>query len=360
MNDDNDFLARYDITKYDKAVYHIKACDFLIWKEFENQTLYKDYLLPTKDIKEEMKSILLEIENLAKKTIVERTPESYATYKIFLKDKYEHFIKNFYSHDVSRINFGEYSLRLISDVLCNGRTFYNSHPVNIEGNKILFNVFSRYKYVVLFDVETTGLDPNNDDIIQFACERYSLTNKDVEMIDHNNIYITLQNGKNIPAIIEKLTNISNETLSNKGIPRSEAREIIRKIFQPTEKTLFVAYNAHFDISFIEKLLDSDNIILHNIDFYDPYVTFTNIPFWYDSSNKIKHFENKKLETIIKMLNINAKNSHNACDDCHALFEIMKKLEECGMGNYIIKYINCLYLPEIESFTLPQIKYSYST
>lgn len=356
MNNTNDILAQWDVSKYDKPIDHIKACDFLIWKEFNNYSLYKNYQIPTKDIKEKINTTLSEINNLAQKTIEERTPESYASYKSFLKDKYENLINKYYSHDVSRIHFGEYASKLVSGVLDKGRTYFNSHPININGNKILFNVFTRYKNIVVFDVETTGLDPINDNIIQFACERYSLINSDVKMIDNNDIFIKLPDGKYISKSVESLTNISNETLNSKGISIDKAKQIIKDIFKPTGKTLFVAYNAHFDINFIEKFLETDKTLLYNLDFYDPYVAFSDITYWNVGYGKPEHFENRKLETVIKMLNLNAKNSHNAHDDCHALFEIMKKFEECGMSEYIIKYINYLYEPDIKSLKLPQINY----
>ena len=132
----------------------------------------------------------------------------------------------------------------------------------------LDRLFEKYEKLFLFDTETTGLIFNRDEIIEFAAVVLEKRNGEIVVTEEYDELITLSPGGFVPAQIEALTGITNQDIREKGIPKTRVCcDIARMI---AGNTLLLAYNAHFDLSFLFYLLlrDGDPAILKGKDKLD--------------------------------------------------------------------------------------------
>lgn len=112
----------------------------------------------------------------------------------------------------------------------------------------LIPLFGRYDKILIFDTETTGLDFEKDQIIQFSAVLLECPQGHPEVTQKYDELLALEPGQQVPPEIERLTGITTQAVRERGIPRDRAcREIGALI---GGNTLLVAYNAHFDLSFL--------------------------------------------------------------------------------------------------------------
>ena len=130
------------------------------------------------------------------------------------------------------------------------------------------SLFSQYDRLVLFDTETTGLAFSRDEIIEFAAVVVEKKDGICQVTKEYDQLIALSPGGFVPPEIEKLTGISNEDLRLKGIPKEQLCRDIAEML--AGNTLLLAYNAHFDLSFLFYLLlrSGDPCILQGKDKLD--------------------------------------------------------------------------------------------
>lgn len=101
---------------------------------------------------------------------------------------------------------------------------------------------------VFLDVETTGMDPETDDVIELAMVPFEFSS-DGKVYRVLPAYVQLHEpGKPIDPLIEKLTGITNEMLKGKRIDPDEVRNFLQGV------SILVAHNARFDRPFFEKTL----------------------------------------------------------------------------------------------------------
>lgn len=116
----------------------------------------------------------------------------------------------------------------------------------------LLPLFQKYDRLLIFDTETTGLRFETDQIIQFSSVTVACPQGQVEVTGSYDRLIRLEPGQIVPPEIEALTGITTDAVMTQGIDRSQAcREIAELI---AGNTLLVAYNAHFDLSFLFHML----------------------------------------------------------------------------------------------------------
>ena len=130
--------------------------------------------------------------------------------------------------------------------------------------------------------------------------------------------IALSPGGFVPPKIEELTGISTQDLREKGLPKTRvARDIAEMI---TGNTLLLAYNAHFDLSFLYYFLlrHGDPMILKGKDKLDLLTV-------YKDRRPYPH----KLCNAIDAYGLTGKvvNSHRAVDDCVATVAVMEEMEK---------------------------------
>ena len=192
----------------------------------------------------------------------------------------------------------------------------------------LNELFSQYSKLFLFDTETTGLNYARDEIIEFAGVVVEQVNGEAVITREYDELITLSPGSTVPPEIEKLTGISNEDIREKGIPKEKVCADIGEMI--SGNTLLLAYNAHFDLSFLFYLLlrNGDPCILKGKDKLDLLTVY-----------KDRHSYPHKLCNAIEVYNLSDQvvNSHRAVDDVIATVAVMKEMEK--ERDDFVKYIN---------------------
>ena len=189
-------------------------------------------------------------------------------------------------------------------------------------------LFEKYDRLFLFDTETTGLQYNRDEIIEFAAVVLERKDGKVIVTEEYDELITLSPGGFVPAQIEALTGISNQDIRERGIPKTRVCcDIARMV---AGNTLLLAYNAHFDLSFLFYLLlrEGDPTILRGKDKLDLLTV-------YKDRRSYPH----KLCNAIDAYGLSDQvvNSHRAVDDVLATVEVMKAME--AERDDLCRYIN---------------------
>ena len=187
--------------------------------------------------------------------------------------------------------------------------------------------FEKYDRLVLFDTETTGLAYSRDEIIEFAAVVVEQRDGQPVVTETYDELISLTPGNVVPPKIEQLTGITTQDLLERGIPKTTVCRDIARMLQGN--ALLLAYNAHFDLSFLFYLLlrQGDPTVLKGKDKLDLLTV-------YKDRRSYPH----KLCNAIDAYGLSDKvvNSHRAVDDVLATVEVMKAMEEeCGdLLNYV--------------------------
>ena len=189
-------------------------------------------------------------------------------------------------------------------------------------------LFAKYDRLVLFDTETTGLQYSRDEIIEFAAVVVEQRNGEPQIVQEYDELISLSPGGFVPPKIEQLTGITNEDLKAYGIPKTQVCADIAQMVKGN--TLLLAYNAHFDLSFLYYMLlrDGDPMILKGKDKLDLLTVY-----------KDRHSYPHKLCNAIEVYGLSGQvvNSHRAVDDVIATVAVMKAMEE--EKDDILRYVN---------------------
>ena len=188
-------------------------------------------------------------------------------------------------------------------------------------------LFSQYDRLVIFDTETTGLQYSRDEIIEFAAVVVEQKDGQAVIVEEYDQLISLSPGCFIPPKIVELTGITNEDVRQRGIPKTRLCCDIARMIQGN--TLLLAYNAHFDLSFLYYLLlrDGDPMILKGKDKLDLLTVY-----------KDRHAYPHKLCNAIEVYGLadQVVNSHRAVDDVIATVAVMIEMEKerDDLQNYV--------------------------
>ena len=195
--------------------------------------------------------------------------------------------------------------------------------------------FDKYQRLVLFDTETTGLSFSRDEIIQFSAVVLERRNGVVETIRQYDNLVTLSPGGSVPPKIQQLTGITDLDILERGIPKEQLYRDIAELIQGD--TLLLAYNAHFDLSFLYYFLlrHGDPTILKGKDKLDLLTV-------YRDRRPYPH----KLASAIAAYGLTGKvvNSHSAIDDVIATVAVMEEM--IRERDDLMNYVNLFgYLPQ---------------
>lgn len=103
------------------------------------------------------------------------------------------------------------------------------------------------KVAIVLDVETTGFDKINDEVIEVAARKIAFDQTSGEIKAIGEIFHALQKpSQPLPPEIEKLTGLSDAELAGKSIDWNKFDEFIGTA------ALIIAHNASFDRPFIER------------------------------------------------------------------------------------------------------------
>ena len=189
-------------------------------------------------------------------------------------------------------------------------------------------LFAKYDRLVLFDTETTGLQYSRDEIIEFAAVVVERVDGVPKVIQEYDELIALSPGGFVPPKIEQLTGISTQDIRERGLPKTRVARDIGEMIRGN--TLLLAYNAHFDLSFLFYMLlrDGDPAILKGKDKLDLLTVYRD-----------RHSFPHKLCSAIDTYGLTGKvvNSHRAVDDVLATVAVMEEMEK--EKNDLMCYVN---------------------
>ncbi len=169
---------------------------------------------------------------------------------------------------------------------------------------------------VAFDLETTGLDPRTDVIIEIGAVRM----RDGEVLDRFETFA--QPGRALSAKTVSLTNITDEMLV--GAPKPE--EAVERFLDWAGDTPLVAHNAEFDVGFIRAYCRRSGRT------FDPLYLDTLLMTQY----LCPELGNHRLDTVANHLGLPPFQHHRANDDATVcgdiFFHLIPKLRQIGASN----------------------------
>lgn len=177
-----------------------------------------------------------------------------------------------------------------------------------------------YDNLVFFDTETTGFDGKNNQVIELAAIQISASGE--QGMDS---FIKLPGGQKIPEKIVELTHITDEMLEKEGVPEEEATAQFAGLCMAGEKTLLIAHNAQFDLNFVGWTF------VRYREKHPEWLQCFNVADYLDTLTvyKDRRAYPHKLANAIEAYQLGDKvqNTHRAIDDCLALYEVTKAMQQ---------------------------------
>lgn len=162
---------------------------------------------------------------------------------------------------------------------------------------------------IIFDLETTGLDVNNDKIVEFACCIVNNRGRKIE----EELILLINPEIPIPERVIKIHGISNEMIRNKPTFRNVSQLIKSKF----ENRIAVAYHGFkFDFPFLKNEFKRCGIEFEYFGCIDPKVRVKSLDY---------KVESHSLVNISKYFNIPIKRAHRALGDVTLLKRVFKKM-----------------------------------
>ena len=178
------------------------------------------------------------------------------------------------------------------------------------------SLMANYEKFVIFDTETTGLDFARDEVIEFSAVVLERHGSEMVITREYDNLVTLSPGNTVPAKITELTGISTQDILQRGVAKAQVCADIAEMF--CGNTLLLAYNAHFDLSFLFYMLlrDGNPTILKGKDKLDLLTV-------YKDRREYPH----RLHNAIDAYGLSGKvvNSHRAIDDVIATVAVMEAM-----------------------------------
>lgn len=176
-------------------------------------------------------------------------------------------------------------------------------------------LLKQFDRIVVFDTETTGIDFQEDEIIELGAVCLTAEGETGAMDD----LIRLTPGRALPPFITDLTGITPEQLEAEGVEKSAAAEHFCHLLEGAERPLIAAYNAQFDLSFLYYLLRpfGKAAVLVRPRFLDLLTVYRDR----------RDYPHKLCDAIEAFqLGETAVNSHRAVDDARAALALLGAME----------------------------------
>ncbi|MDX7951446.1 3'-5' exonuclease [Lichenihabitans sp. Uapishka_5] len=161
-----------------------------------------------------------------------------------------------------------------------------------------------HRLALFVDVETTGLDPRVDGIIQLACVPFGYDPEGRVTAVYEPLEQLRDPGTPIPAEITRLTGIDDDMVRGRAINVSSVESLVSRA------ALVVAHNAAFDRSFLERLIPG----------------FAQMP-WACSMTDLPWREEGATTLKLEVLALQAGffyEAHQALNDCLAAVELLRR------------------------------------
>lgn len=187
-------------------------------------------------------------------------------------------------------------------------------------------LFKKYDYVVFFDTETTGLDPECSYITELAAIKVVKEEEQGWVTDIISSLLKLPENVVIPEFLEKLTGITNEVIREEGRDWNMVYNEFSSLFEKDRKGLVIAYNAQFDLMFMQHQFPAFKEL--DVDYLDSLTVF----------REIEAYLHKLADAIERFDLQGCRNSHCAADDTAALIMVTEVLNNrCNLLDYINRF-----------------------
>lgn len=228
----------------------------------------------------------------------------------------------------------------------------NSVPGKLFKSNSLMSVIEfqkneeRKRYLWLFDFETTGLNPEENEILEIGLKIYEINDLKISRVEEDGPeYITIPvkfgcfRKVIVPQEIQDLTNITQGMVDKEGIDDKLIVEKFKYLYEKYGKNaIFSSYNLYFDASFFLGFCEKNNLKF-DFDWLD---ILTVARDRYSYPHKLGDILDKyvngrfRWQQERKNLALKAKNSHRALDDVDAAYLIfLFMLEDFDdIGKYI--------------------------
>lgn len=155
----------------------------------------------------------------------------------------------------------------------------------------------------VLDFETTGLDYNNEQVIEIAAKRL---NDNLEVVEEFHTLVALNEGKTLTPFITELTGIATKDLK-RGMPEPIAMELLKRFIGDS---VVVAQFASFDLSFLSKVLKPKQYICTR-----------------SLSRLINPTEKAGLADLVARYGVTLDGHHRAMNDVDATIEVFKIMKD---------------------------------
>lgn len=161
---------------------------------------------------------------------------------------------------------------------------------------------------IVLDLETTGLDPLTDSILEIGALKISGD----QIVDSFQTFISIE--ETVPENIRKLTGITDE-MTAQGISEGEGLYYLEKF---CDGKPLVGYNIDFDISF---LIAAGNLYDLSLNVENP------IDVLKYARKQLRVIENHKLSTVASHFGIKCETTHRALKDCEVILSVLEKMKK---------------------------------
>lgn len=192
----------------------------------------------------------------------------------------------------------------------------------VNKNDYVFTAKKNYNKVdaypstfVVFDLETTGLSPITEQIIEIGAIKY------VDGVEKSRFHTYVNPQRHIPEAASRINHIYDETVKDAPIINTALVDFIDFI----GNNFLLAHNSDFDMSFIQT--QANNLSIGTVS--NKVIDTLSLARQY-----LRDLPNHKLVTIKKYFNIKV-NSHNALDDCYVTAQLY--LYCCNQNSQQNKY-----------------------
>ena len=192
--------------------------------------------------------------------------------------------------------------------------------------------------IIAFDIETTGLSPLHDDIIQLSAvklvrmdktkmvgrgkNRHEEKSFKYEVIDYLDEYV--HTDKTISKKIEELTGITQKQVEQSNLSQLEAINKLKAFFDENSEAIIVGQNVVFDYTFINSKLESENE--PKLD----YQIFDTLPL---ARRVIPRSRGYNLTALTKKLKLKLDQAHNSLYDAEATGRVFVELISIALNGY---------------------------
>lgn len=190
--------------------------------------------------------------------------------------------------------------------------FPDKMPSNKQGNlfeeKVLYNDYIMNNNFVVFDIETTGLDPETCEITELGAVK----------IENGEVTERFQSfakpSHPIPEQVVQLTGITDEMVAN--APRPE--DVVYDFYEWSRGCIISGYNIiGFDMKFIRKVAEKIGVKFDN-ELIDAFIV---------ARQSGLRLGNYKLGTVVKALGLTLVDAHRAYNDAHATALVLMELNK---------------------------------